>query len=158
MGCISSSEKPGANQYTASFDYQVKVAKHPVAIALNEEWSRFVDAYRSTGNQLSAAEREKAVRYVEEQANDMWANTSTNLVSHLSVDEVGKKFLFFVRNQITELGWGGNFDYKVVGTVNQGFIIANAELDVSTVDSAVPLIKRWTRKIHYHSLSQASKP
>lgn len=148
MGCSNSATKENGEDYysTKEFEDLVDVAKHPVAITLKEEWTLFANAYSGEGTQ-----REAALQRLSEQSEEVWANTEGNPVTHASVDQVGKAFLNYVRVQLIVLGWGGNFDYKVAGVVNQGFIKASAELDVSTSDFGPPIIQTWSKKIHYHS-------
>lgn len=157
MGCTASTTKTNERAYVADFDRQVNVEKHPVAIALKNEWLHFVSACQQTESELSATARAEAFSALKEELEDVWANSSSNPVSHSSVDGVGRLFLFYVRNHIIELDWGGNFDYKVVGTVNQGFIVVSAEVDVSTNDNGPPIIKKWTKKIHYYGFPPPPK-
>eukprot|EP00796_Vickermania_ingenoplastis_P004899 gene4899-3511_t len=150
MGCDNSKTKTNPEDFysTKEFEDLVDVAKHPVAIKLKEEWTLFANAYSSnTGNPADdgdASLRRDALQRLSEQPEEVWADTERNPVTHASVDQVGKAFLNYVRVQLLILGWGGNFDYKVVGVVNQGFIKASAELDVSTADFRPPIIRTWS--------------
>lgn len=154
MGCNSSKTKENVENYysTNEFENLVDVVKHPVAIKLKAEWTLFTDAYRTTSeDENDGLARREALQRLAEQPEEVWADTERNPVTHASVDQVGKAFLNYVRVQLIVLGWGGNFDYKVAGVVNQGFIKASAELDVSTNEYEPPLIRGWSKKIHYHS-------
>lgn len=157
MGCTNSSEQKELKGSIASFDHLVYSVKHPVAIKLKEEWTLFANAYQSAGNHLSESQRAEALRRLETQPQEVWANTASNAVTHSSVDEVGKCFLLYLRAQLVILGWGGNFDYKVVGIATQGFIAANAEVDVTDNDNESPVIRYWNKKIHYYSLPRDGK-
>lgn len=155
MGCDNSKVKD-SDRYCSSdeFDKLVNEVKHPVAIKLKEEWLLFANAYRArSGDAHDTVAQQEAIQQLAERPDEVWANTEQNPVKHASVDEVGKAFLNYVRNQLLFLGWGGNFEYRVAGVVDQGFIKASAELDVSSNDYETPVIRTWSKKLHYHSFT-----
>ncbi|KPA79808.1 hypothetical protein ABB37_04905 [Leptomonas pyrrhocoris] len=118
--------------------------RHPVAQKLLEEWVQFVDAQarRNAGDPTAA-------QAYENRPKEVWADTSNRPLTHRSVDYVGKMFLEYIKRDLSQRGWGGNFDYKVAGVAKQGFLKANAIVDAANSD--VPEDVTWEIKIHYDS-------
>lgn len=154
MGCESSSAKEsgGSPDAAKEFENLAEVAQHPVAVTLMQEWKLFVSAYDDKQTSANAQiVRRDAMQTLRDQPDEVWVAAGTNPVTHASVDQVGKAFLNYVRVQLQGLGWGGDFDYKVAGTPSQGFIKVSAELDVSSAETESPIIRTWSKKIHYCS-------
>lgn len=154
MGCDASKTKetkgtPAAmNNEASEFLSLAKSQHHPVAEKLLEEWTLLVDAEsrRNAGDSRGA-------RAAVNRPKEIWADTEHNPVSHRSVDNVGKLFLEYIKADLSQRGWGGNFDYKVAGVAKQGFLKANATIDTSTTGE--PNEVAWEVKIHYHSVGAA---
>lgn len=151
MGCQNAKAKqtnPSAQGPTTSdaaeFLRLCQKERHPVAQCLMDEWTVFVNAQvrKNAGDPSAAAA-------YEARPKEVWADTETNPVTHRSVDYVGKMFLEYIKSDLSQRGWGGNFDYKVAGVAQQGFLKANANVD--TASSDVPDEVCWEIKIHYHS-------
>lgn len=148
MGCNSSKTKaPPANVANKEADEFYKLAtaeRHPVAQKLLEGWVQFVDAQmrRNAGDPTAA-------QAYANRPKEVWADTANRPVTHRSVDYVGKMFLGYIKHDLAQRGWGGNFDYKVAGVAKQGFLKANANIDASNSD--VPEEVAWEIKIHYDS-------
>ncbi|EPY26645.1 hypothetical protein STCU_01675 [Strigomonas culicis] len=148
MGCQESKTKGGSNAPSPGLSFEflnlANKEHHPVAQKLLEEWTMFVDAQEKRNRGNTAAAREYHRR-----PHEIWADTEAQPVSHRSVDYVGKMFLEYIKLDLSKRGWGGNFDYKVAGVPQQGFLKANANVD--TVYSDVTDEVQWEIKIHYHS-------
>lgn len=154
MGCKTTkakepvpAETAPVSKAAAAFVTLAKTNKHPVAQKLMEEWTIFVDAQakREAGDPGPAAAQ-------RQRPTEVWAATEQNPVSHHSVDEVGKAFLEYIKADLSQRGWGGNFDFKVAGIARQGFLKANATIDPASSD--IPEEVPWEIKIHYHSTSE----
>lgn len=103
MGCKGSHE---ANTFHVQLE-----KKHPVASVLRDRWEAFCKNVRSvTENQT----------------------VSAPVVTHESVDAVGKAFLEQVQADMTDRGWGGNFEYNVTGMESTGYIDVTVRTEVST--------------------------
>ncbi|KAG5463832.1 hypothetical protein LSCM1_00003 [Leishmania martiniquensis] len=148
MGCTQSRIKaPTSNVASTEADEFYALAtieRHPVAQKLLEEWVRFVDAQV----RLYAGDPTAAMAY-ENRLKEVWAETASPPVTHRSVDHVGKMFLEYIKKDLSQRGWGGNFDYRVAGVATQGFLKASANVDTGT--SEVPEEVCWAIKIHYTS-------
>lgn len=150
MGCKSSTTKGPRNQRSSISNEAVEFLdlaqkqENPVAMRLLDEWQVFVDAQvkRNAGD-LSAA------RAYASRPREVWANTEHNPLTHRSVDYVGKVFLEYIKSDLSQRGWGGNFDYKVAGVPKQGFLKANANVDTACTEE--PEEVTWEVKIHYYS-------
>ncbi|CAD2214081.1 hypothetical protein AGDE_11227 [Angomonas deanei] len=155
MGCKSTKTKDShtgggaggkASPQNESSEFLILANKqqHPVAKKLLEEWTTFavVQEKRHAGDQA-------AVQAYQQRSKDVWADTENQPVTHRSVDYVGKVFLEYIRADLLERGWGGNFDYKVAGVTTQGFLKANVNVDTAFSDE--PEEVEWEIKIHYHS-------
>lgn len=148
MGCNGSKTKQGSgnvvNSDAEEFYNLATRSCHPVAKTLLAEWTQFVDAEV----RRSAGDRGPVAAY-QRRPKEMWADTEDRPVTHRSVDYVGKMFLEYIKRDLSQRGWGGNFDYKVAGVAKQGFLKANANID--TGNSDVPQEASWEVKIHYFS-------
>lgn len=148
MGCNNSKAKgikaDTSTNEAAQFLDLANNQRHPVAQKLLNEWTLFVDAQvkRSAGDHA-------AVAAFEARPKEIWADTEARPVTHRSADQVGKTFLQYIKSDLSQRGWGGNFDYKVAGVANQGFLKANANIDTASSATAEDIV--WETKIHYHS-------
>ena len=128
MGCKLGKTKEQPQQVVSKeADEFYKLAtteRHPVAQKLLEEWVQFMDAQA----RLNAGDPTAAKAY-SNRPKEVWADTSNRPVTHRSVDYVGKMFLEYVKRDLSQRGWGGNFDYKVAGVAKQGFLKANANVE-----------------------------
>lgn len=154
MGCKNSTTKSpqnkqaSGNNEAAEFLNLANSQHHPVAVKLLEEWSAFVNTQvKKNAGDMSAVQAYAA------RPREVWADTEQNPVTHRSVDYVGKMFLEYIKNDLSQRGWGGNFDYKVAGVPKQGFLKANANVDTACTDE--PEEVAWEVKIHYHSAGTA---
>ncbi|CCW67128.1 unnamed protein product [Phytomonas sp. Hart1] len=148
MGCSGSKTKNRAaeehlNSKTNTFLNLVNDQKSPVACELFQAWTHFVE----TQNRKLAGAKVPDCPGVSN-PTEVWATTENNLLTHHSVDQVGKAFLEYVKNDLSQRGWGGNFDYKVVGVATQGFLRASANIDTGYPERSEVI---WAVKIHYHS-------
>ncbi|CCW59902.1 unnamed protein product [Phytomonas sp. EM1] len=149
MGCNASKTKNRAveehlNDKANTFLSLVNVQKSPVARELLQAWTHFVDVQNRKIAGGKNAESPGATAPAE-----VWATTENNPLTHHSVDQVGKAFLEYIKNDLSQRGWGGNFDYKVVGVATQGFLRASANIDTGHPER--PEEVSWAVKIHYHS-------
>ncbi|KEG13454.1 hypothetical protein DQ04_01001170 [Trypanosoma grayi] len=142
MGCKGTKERDGGddlvnkqNTANGAEEFNMLAEENPVAAKLREEWSKVVQSIST----MPAETR-----------GEVWADTANNRLTHRCVDRVGKLFLVYIRNDLMSRGWGGSFDYTVVGVTQQGFLKVSVTLDASTA------IKRsgdivWETKVHYYS-------
>ncbi|KAG5465302.1 hypothetical protein CUR178_00001 [Leishmania enriettii] len=148
MGCTHSRTKTPtvhvAGKEADEFYVLATTEQHPVAQKLLEEWVQFVDAQV----RLSAGDPAAAMAY-ENRLKEVWADTANRPLTHRSVDYVGKVFLEYIKQDLSQRGWGGNFDYRVAGVARQGFIKASANIDTGSTD--LPEEVSWMIKIHYDS-------
>ncbi|KAG5488399.1 hypothetical protein JIQ42_00001 [Leishmania sp. Namibia] len=148
MGCTHSRTKTptvhGAGKEADEFYVLATTEQHPVAQKLLEEWVQFVDAQV----RLSAGDPAAAMAY-ENRLKEVWADTANCPLTHRSVDYVGKVFLEYIKQDLSQRGWGGNFDYRVAGVATQGFIKASANIDTGSTDLLEEV--SWMIKIHYDS-------
>mmetsp|Transcript_71171 Transcript_71171/g.82807 ORF Transcript_71171/g.82807 Transcript_71171/m.82807 type:complete len:222 (-) Transcript_71171:166-831(-) len=165
MGCRNSKTKsaavsddesaPDTNPSVPDFMKLVNTAHHPVARKTLEEWSIFVDAHtrrRQNARDTSAIER------LARRPAEVWAtDDEADAVSHISVDEVGKSFLEYLRKDLVLRGWAGEFDYTVAGVVTQGYLRIAATIDMGETSSGTPDEHPWEMRIHYHSLPMEEK-
>lgn len=132
-----------ANNDAAKFLSLANVDKHPVARELLKEWTVFVDAQdRKLKGDDSAA------KAYDTRAREIWAE-SESLVTHRSVAEVGEAFMAFLGQDLTQRGWGGNFNYLVAGVAKQGFLRVSVNVEPAPREPPEEVI--WEVKIHYHS-------
>ncbi|KAH9581933.1 hypothetical protein LSM04_000990 [Trypanosoma melophagium] len=147
MGCNNTKAKNGDNSSSSkrsdpgsAEEFVTLSKKNPVAATLLEEWNKLV---------ISIPIGSSKVR------KEVWADTTNNPLTHRSVDTVGKHFLVYIRNDLISRGWGGNFDYSVVGVSNQGYLKANATIDPSNSTSR-SRESTWEVKVHYRSTTKPS--
>ncbi|ORC93218.1 uncharacterized protein TM35_000025440 [Trypanosoma theileri] len=148
MGCNNTKAKNGdfsgsSNRSDGCIaeEFATLAKQNPVAATLLEEWNKFV--YSISG--ASAIIRK-----------EVWADCTNKGLTHRSVDTVGKLFLVYIRNDLTSRGWGGNFDYSVVGVSNQGYLKANATVDSSN-SSSRSRESSWEVKVHYLTTAKPSQ-
>ena len=116
MGCQSSKTKnQNANalpEDAAAFMKLVNTDGHPVARRVLEEWSILVDAKQRSISQGN----NDPMTALQDRPNELWATTTAaDGVTHESVDEVGKSFLKYLKNDLLLRKWAGTFDYAVAG-------------------------------------------
>ncbi|KAG5489884.1 hypothetical protein JKF63_00001 [Porcisia hertigi] len=147
MGCTCTKAKTPVVIAASQADEFYRLAtteRHPVGQKLLEEWVQFVDAQA----RRDAGDPTAALAY-ENRPKEIWADTAGNQVTHRSVDYVGKMFLEYIKRDLSQRGWGGNFDYRVAGVAKQGFLKAKANIDTGSSDVAEEVL--WEIKVHYDS-------
>lgn len=155
MGCRGSKQKePKEPQHNgdaalpdgaAGFMALVNTTQHPVARKTLEEWSVFVDAH--TRRRQHDTSRYDAILH---RPSEMWATTDREPVTHESVDEVGKSFLAYLKNDLVLRGWSGEFDYAVSGVEQQGYLKLSARIEMGPIDGNRIDEQKWEMRIHYH--------
>ena len=150
MGCQSSKTKnQNANalpEDAAAFMRLVNTDGHPVARRVLEEWSILVDAKQRSISQGN----NDPMTALQDRPNELWATTTAaDGVTHESVDEVGKSFLKYLKNDLLLRKWAGTFDYAVAGVVDRGYLRVTARLHMQEGEPE----HVWEVRVHYHNVS-----
>lgn len=147
MGCNSSKTKGNQNagvpEDAAAFMKLVNTDGHPVARRVLEEWSILVDAKQRSISQGS----NDPMTELQNRPNELWATANAEEgVTHESVDEVGKSFLKYLKNDLLLRKWAGTFDYAVAGVVDRGYLRVTARLHMQEGEPE----HVWEVRVHYH--------
>jgi hypothetical protein len=118
----------------------------PVAQRILQEWTTFANAQEKRKGNATGSVNTYKIGVGSEEA---WTtNSGQNGVTHKSVDEIGQSFLHYLRNDLCERKWGGDFTYSVAGVALQGFIHVVASVDGG--DEGVGQ-GSFDVKLHYHT-------
>jgi len=149
MGCGGSKDttkkppEPATNaKPEAVFLRLVNNANHPVARRIMEEWCIFVDAHTQ---RLSGLEQ-TALNNMLKRPTEVWGTTGIERCAHQEIDDVGKAFMGFLKFDLTSRGWGGEFEYSVMGIQGQGYL--NVRVD-TLFDAAGKDKATFERKVNY---------
>lgn len=159
MGCRGSKAKENPTTATLSPDAVAFMSlvngndAHPVARRTLEEWSVFVQAHtqRRTNYDMSALEA------YNRRPTESWATMAHDSVTHQSVDDVGKAFLQYLKNDLVVRGWAGDFDYAVAGVETQGYLRITAKIEMGPFGANASDEHPWEIRVHYHSKPPARR-